>query len=295
MFLNIINDIINLTPKYTNDLKELNNYQRRFIDKSECIDLISPFVINKGKRLRSIIYFDNWDNNSKVSNDTKYQTMALIELMHFASIVHDDVVDNNNIRRNNDSFMKKYGRKSSILYGDYVLIKAINEFLKLHQNNDFIKNIFLKEVENTARGAILEQQLTIGSSFEDYLNVIHLKTASFFGLSAFLGKFLSTQDHEAAQESYNYGIQFGVIYQAQNDIDCYKYDDYLYSEDFVQNNITLPIVALSKTERKPQLFEQNQTRYNHIKNFIKSKSFQSSINNLFNEQITYFKARRKTP
>ncbi len=289
MFSYIISKILQQRNKYLHELREITKYQENFISESKYMSLLRPFIINKGKRLRSIIYFNNWENSSVVSNDIKYETIALIELMHFASIIHDDVVDNNNFRRSNDSFLKKYGKKDSILYGDYILIKSINRFLELHKENDVVKNMFLKETEATAYGALLEQKLSFDSDFSDYFKVISLKTAPFFGLSAFLGKFLSTENFKSAMKSYNFGIQFGILYQAQNDINGYSFENYLDSEDFVQKNITLPIIFLKDFENQnlENLFKPNINNYSYIKNFVNSDNFKILVEKRFKNQINY--------
>ena len=287
MFSYIISKLLQKKENYLHELQKITSHQENFISNSKYMSLLHPFIINKGKRLRSIIYFSNWKNSSNISEDIKYQTIALIELMHFASIIHDDVIDNNNFRRDNDSFLKKYGKKNSILYGDHILIKSINCFLELHKENDIVKNMFLKETEATSYGALLEQKLSFNSNFLDYLNVISLKTAPFFGLSAFLGKFLSTKDFEAAMKSYDIGIQFGIIYQAQNDINCYNSENYLDSEDFIQKNITLPIIFLKELKNKnlENLLKPNKENYSYIKNFINSDNFKNLANQYFKKQI----------
>ncbi len=287
MFSYIISKVLRQRDKYLNELQEITKYQENFISDSSYMSLLKPFVINKGKRLRSIIYFNNWENSLVVSDDIKYKTIALIELMHFASIIHDDVIDNNNFRRNNDSFLKKYGKKNSILYGDYILIKSINRFLELHEENIIVKNMFLKETEATAYGALLEQKLSFDSGFSDYFKVISLKTAPFFGLSAFLGRFLSTKDYKSALESYDLGIQFGILYQVQNDINGYSFENYLDSEDFIQKNVTLPIIFLKDFENLnlEKLFNPNIDNYSYIKNFVNSNDFRILVEKRFENQI----------
>ena len=289
MFSYIISKLLQKKEDHTYELQKITPQLENFISSSKYMSLLHPFIINKGKRLRGIIYFSNWENSSNVSEDIKYKTIALIELMHFASIMHDDVIDNNNFRRDTDSFLKKYGKKNSILYGDYILIKSINCFLELHKENDIVKNMFLKETEATSYGALLEQKLSFDSNFLDYLNVISLKTAPFFGLSAFLGKFLSTKDFEAAMKAYDIGIQFGIIYQAQNDINCYNFENYLDSEDFIQKNITLPIILLKELGDKnlENLFKPNKENYFYIKDFTKSDKFKKLVYQYFQKQIKY--------
>lgn len=287
MFSNIISKVLQLKELYVEELQEMTKYQENFISDSNIMSLLRPFVINKGKHLRSIFYFSNW-KESCINNDIKYETIALIELMHFASIIHDDVIDNNNFRRNNESFLKQYGKKNSILYGDFILIESIIRFLKLHKDNDIVKNMFLKETKSTAYGALLEQKLSFDSEFSDYFEVISLKTASFFGLSSFLGNFLSTKDYESSMKAYHIGVQFGIIYQAQNDINGYKYENYLNSEDFIQKNITLPVIALKelKYQSLESLFD-NAQNYSYIKSFINSSDFKNLVNQYFKEQMIY--------
>ena len=289
MFSHLINDILIKRGDFKEDLEKLEEKIKEFISENNEFAILAPFTLNRGKRIRSILYFLNWNNSSSIMKNKDYKTIALIELMHFASIIHDDVVDNNNNRRNSTSFMKKYGKKKSILFGDFILIKTVNEFIKLHSKNEFVKTLFLRECSATAYGAVLEQGLMGNSSFQAYLRVISLKTSPFFKLVCFLGKFLSTNDFKSAKKAALWGICFGILFQAQNDFDGYNFKNFQESEDFMEKNITFPIIILRDEFGYDisKFYESNQKNYTEIKSIINSNEFKMVSKKYFSKFLNY--------
>jgi octaprenyl-diphosphate synthase len=287
MFSETINSILERKRLLASDLETLEDYITNFILNNDSLKTLAPFVIGKGKRLRSILYFDLWKESKGVSNEIKYMTITLIEVIHFASILHDDVVDNNSFRRNEDSFMKKHGRKTSILLGDFTIILAINEFLKLHNNNPTVTNLFLRECSATAYGALLEQCLDLNSTFDRYVRIASLKTGSFFKLSCFLASYLSTENFSFAKRMSIIGLCIGIIFQAQNDIDCYRFKKFEDSEDYVQKNITLPIIILRDhfNFSLKKFYYQQQSNYDEIRTLIFSKKFENITKKLLNKYL----------
>jgi octaprenyl-diphosphate synthase len=289
VFSKLINNVLEKTSTFTEDIAVLNQYLFTFIEGNNSLQKLIPFVKNHGKYVRSVLYFDFWENSDFVEEEVKYKTVALIELLHFASMMHDDVVDDNCKRRSDDSFKKKYGNKESILLGDFVLAKTVNEFLALYENESLIKNLFLRECSATAYGAVLEQQLTYLSTFTDYLRVVTLKTSPLFKLCCFLGSYLPTKNFAFAKKAAIFGTCFGIIFQAQNDIDCYKFENFEDSEDYVQKNITLPTVILrDHFNCDISRFEQrNQAYYEEIRKMIFSNKFVLMVTEHLDKFINY--------
>ncbi|MDR0942195.1 MAG: polyprenyl synthetase family protein [Holosporales bacterium] len=287
MFSEIIDAILEKKRLFDYDLKTLEMHIANFISNDN-LKTTAPFILKKGKRLRATLYFNFWRGNNKISDEIKYKTIALIEIIHFASMLHDDVVDNNFMRREEASFMKKYGGKISIILGDFIIILAIKEFRKLHNDNPIVRNLFLRECSATAYGAFLEQQLNINSTFAQYVRSASLKTGSLFKLPCFLANYLSTGNFPSAKKIAIWGLCIGIIFQAQNDFNCYKFTRFEDSEDYVQKNITLPIIILRDYfDFDLKKFElQNQSNYDEIKDLIFSKKFKRIVESLLNKYLT---------
>ncbi|MDR0630606.1 MAG: polyprenyl synthetase family protein [Holosporales bacterium] len=285
MFSKIIGRFLSKREKFDKALSVSQGFLNAFILETRIKNLVSPFSMGAGKSLRSIIYFNSVDwNDKRQYSESIYKTAALIETVHFASILHDDVIDNNLIRRNTDSSLKVHGRKKSILIGDYLLIKIVSEFFKIHKDQ-LIRNMFLRECSATAYGALLEQSLTIDSSVEEYIRVISLKTAPLFKISAFLGAYLASNDFAKAKKNALFGVCFGILYQIQNDLDCYKHETFHKSEDYLEDNVTFPIIILKKyfNYNVFKSKDKKEGKYKMVQNIIKSFKFQTISKEILNK------------
>ena len=287
MFSKLINDVLSKRENFKAELLKLEETIDSFITGNEQFHILEPFVLNKGKRIRSILYFMNWAQEK--SSNVKYKTIALIEMIHFASIMHDDVIDNNFFRRNTASFMQKYGMGKSVILGDFLLVKAIDELLKLYSGNEMAKNFCLHECSATAYGAVLERGLCENSSFDECLRVTSLKTAPLFKLACFLGKFLSTGDFESAKHSAVFGLCFGTLFQIQNDLDSYGSEYFENSEDFTQKNITLPLIILRDHFEFDisKFYASNQNGYDEIRKLLHTERFQAITYQLLSKFIRF--------
>ena len=284
MFSELIGNILSKREEYSKDLKALEENLLDFLKTDNQFSILRPFVINKGKRIRSILYFLNWKSNALIN---KHKTIALIEMIHFASILHDDVVDENISRRSGFSFVKEYGKKKSILFGDFLLVKAIDELLRIHSQNEIVKNFCLRECSATAYGAVIEHLLNEKSSFQECLRVASLKTGSLFKLSCFLGRYLSTEDFETSKKTAICGLCFGTLFQFQNDIDSYKFESFKDSEDYMQKNITLPLIILRDNFKFDisKFHNSNQENYDEIRKLILSSEFSDVSKKLLSKLI----------
>ncbi len=285
MFSDVIDRVLSKQVEYSEDLRVLEDYIKEFLEINTRVPHLSPFEVHKGKRIRSILYFMNWKNPDSVSSEIKYKTIALIELIHFASILHDDVIDNNMTRRNASSFLSKYGYKNSIVFGDVLFINVIDGFLKLHNSNTLVKNFCLKACTSTAYGALLERHLTISSSFQECLKTSILKTSSLFELSCFLGEYLSSTDFQKAKISAIGGLCFGILFQFHNDVNDYSTTNFEESEDFMQKNITMPLLLLRDFFNfdLSKFNSTNQQTYDEIKKLMHTPEFRAYAFNILSK------------
>ncbi len=271
MFSNLVERVLSLHGKYESELKFIDLHISKLISQKKEISFIDKYVVKKGKRIRSLLAIHAANG---YCSEKFLQSLALIELIHAASLMHDDVVDNNYVRRNSDSFFKSYGAKKSILIGDFSIMIAIQSFLVIH-DDEYIKKLFLKTCKSTAYGAIKEQSLSWESSQNNCLDVVSLKTASFFLFVSFLAVSLYSNNFEKAKLVAIKGLCFGILFQIQNDLDSYTSTNFNESEDYVQKNITYPLMLLKNYFglSKTCFYETNPENYNKIRDMFNLVKF----------------------
>ena len=243
-------------------LEDIKLFQKEFEHaiKSEVrlINSISKFLIrNRGKNIRPILtLFSSRLCGEPTKNS--YRAAAMMEILHIATLVHDDVVDEATLRRGNPSINMIWKNKLSILMGDYLLSKALINMISL---KDFDA---LEKISNTAEklsaGEILqiEKSITRSMTEEVYFEMISQKTASLFATSCELGAITTTKSRKDRQATHAYGQNFGIAFQIKDDI-----FDLLGSEndtgkngngDIKKNMITLPLIFsknnMSKKENR---------------------------------------------
>jgi geranylgeranyl pyrophosphate synthase len=291
LFSKIIDCITDRRGEFAGDLAELERHLESFVLANGCSRILASFVLGKGKRIRAILFFSHFNNGHdcwSVDAGVKYKTISIVEAIHFASIMHDDVVDNGAFRRNGQSFFSTHGTKASILLGDLVVIRAIDEFLRLHATDRIVRSIFIRECRATAYGAALEQQITSSSTLQEYVRTAALKTGAFFKLSCFLGSYLGIGDFALAKRAAISGLCFGVVFQAQNDLDCYRFERFNDSEDYMQGSISFPIIVMRDHFGfdPTELATPNQDSYDKIRELVFSKEFKKTAQNSLNKYTT---------
>ena len=142
---------------------------------------------------------------------------------------------------------------------------------------------FIKSSTDTAYGAYLE----INNNYlEKYIKIARLKTGSLFKFSGISGCILSNASFNTVKQAANFGTLFGIIYQIQNDLDDYKYNNYNESEDYMQSNITFPIIILQKINKIDSLFNnKNQINFDKIKQLINTTEFKYMFFQVVNKYV----------
>lgn len=170
----------------------------------------------KGKRIRPILVFLTAKMLGEIQEET-YHTALCVEMLHTASLLHDDVVDGDELRRGRPSVNIQYNNRTAILAGDYILAKAIQVIA--HPKDQTI----MSEMLNTA-SAMSEEELCQcmnntpdDISQEQYLNLITHKTAMLFR-SCCAGAALSVgADRDTVQQIADFGLKLGILFQLRDD------------------------------------------------------------------------------
>lgn len=235
-----------------NDFKELFDCSLSHSDGllSQALDHIRQ---RAGKRMRPMLILLLAKCHGGITDVTQYAAVGL-ELLHTASLVHDDVVDESEERRGQASVNDVYGNKVAVLVGDYILSTALLNISYTH--NEVIVRYLAELGQRLSNGEILQLQNIHSKDFseEAYYQVIKQKTAALFEACAAMGALSGGAKEDEIEYAKQFGINLGVIFQIRDDI----FDYYDQSEigkptgnDMAEGKLTLPaLYALNSTHDK---------------------------------------------
>lgn len=231
---------------------------------------IKKFVIaSGGKRIRPILHLIFADMLGYQGKE-KWVVGSITELIHSASLLHDDVVDGAETRRGKKTVGKSYGNKTAILAGDFLLACGIDRLNQLNQ--PLIMSSFTDVIRDLAVSELLQMQWEKNPKItqEIYGKIIYGKTASVFGSATESAGILSGMNRKQALPIRNFGIEMGNIFQKRDDLLDYFSDSKSSGKDFLKdfNNqlYTYPILILrdfaSTSEKKslPNIIQSSDSR-----------------------------------
>ena len=204
-----------------------------------------------GKRMRPMLILLIAKNYGGITSVTQHSAVGL-ELLHTASLVHDDVVDESKERRGQASVNAEYNNKVAVLVGDYVLSTALLN-VALTNNTHIVQS--LAELGRTlSNGEILQLSNIQNSEFSEevYYEVIKMKTAALFEACCEIGAMSANATEEDLEKAKSFGRNLGIIFQIRDDIFDY-YDSKEIGKptgnDMAEGKLTLPVLyALNSTE-----------------------------------------------
>lgn len=228
--------------------EELAVFEKRFREavKSQVplLDRIMRFIVNrKGKQMRPMFVLLSAKLCGPVTDST-YRAASLVELLHTASLVHDDVVDESLERRNFFSTYALWKSKLSVLIGDYLLAKGM--LLSL-DNNDFrILQIMSMAVRQMSEGELLQMEKSRNLNIDEstYYEIIKGKTASLLASACCAGAFSATGDEAIAEKMRLFGEKVGLAFQIKDDLFDYGTGPIgkPTGNDIKEKKLTLPLI-----------------------------------------------------
>lgn len=186
------------------------------------------------------------------TTDDTIKYAAAVELLHNATLLHDDVADNSPVRRGVPTVMSILGGRASVLLGDYWLVKGMENILASRNSSDKVIRIFASTLTDLAEGELLQlQKAETGDTLEkDYYRIIYDKTASLFVASAAAGAISVSATEEKMSAARTYAKCLGVAFQIRDDIFDYEENAEIGKPvglDLKEKKITLPLLgALAK-------------------------------------------------
>lgn len=251
---------------------ELESFQSIFKDsmrsKVGLVDLVARYIIRqKGKKIRPLLVL----LSSKLAggiNERSYRGAVLVELLHTATLIHDDVVDNADKRRGLWSINKVFKNKVAVLMGDYLLSRGLMIAVD-GKDFDFL-GVITNAVKRMSEGELLQIQKTrkLDIDEETYFQVISDKTASLIETCCTIGAMSATQNNNFIDALRKYGHALGMSFQIRDDILDYEGTSSITGKpvggDIREKKITLPLIyALNKVSKQEA---------NSIRKLLRSKN-----------------------
>ncbi|WP_129020568.1 MULTISPECIES: polyprenyl synthetase family protein [Edaphocola] len=249
--------------------EELKIFEEHFAQSMKSgkglLDRIMSFIIKrKGKQMRPMFVF----LAAKVAGGTDERTFraaSLIELLHTATLVHDDVVDEANMRRGFFSINALWKNKVAVLVGDYLLSKGL--LLSVEHGDYPILKIVSKAVKEMSEGELLQIEKTRKLDIKEdiYFEIIRSKTASLLAAACSAGAWSVTENEAEAEKMRQFGEKLGISFQIKDDLFDYGHDNIGKPTgiDIREKKMTLPLIytlqtAEETTRRKIIYIVKNQ-------------------------------------
>jgi len=237
--------------------EELRIFETKFKEAARSnvpmLDRIMRYVVKrKGKQLRPMFVFLSAKLCGTV-NESTYRAASIVELLHTATLVHDDIVDDSLERRGFFSVYALWKNKVSVLVGDYLLAKGM--LLSL-DNNDFrVLQILSDAVKKMSEGELaqLEKSRSLNLDEPLYFEIIRNKTASLLSSACAAGAWSSSEDEELMNRMKAFGEKVGIAFQIKDDLFDYASDNVgkPTGNDIKEKKLTLPLIyTLNNTDKK---------------------------------------------
>lgn len=236
--------------------KAMDEFEVRFSTSMKgdvpMLETITRYILKrKGKQLRPMFVFLSAGMNGGI-NDSTYRAATLIELLHTATLVHDDVVDDSNQRRGFFSLNAIWKNKIAVLVGDFLLSKGL--LLSVENNDHGLLKIVSDAVRVMSEGELLqiEKARRLDISEEVYFEIIRRKTASLIASCCACGAASTGCSQEQTEKMYRIGESIGIAFQIKDDLFDYGPDGVIGKPtgiDIKESKMTLPLIhALSEAE-----------------------------------------------
>ncbi|SEL66363.1 polyprenyl synthetase family protein [Parapedobacter koreensis] len=218
------------------------------------LDRITHYIVKrKGKQMRPMFVFFSAGLCGTI-NDATHRGAALVELLHTATLVHDDVVDNANVRRGFFSVNALWKNKIAVLVGDFLLAKGLSLSIR---NSDFnLLEVVTHAVEQMSEGELLQIEKARRMDIEEpvYFEVIRQKTASLIASCCACGAASGGADAATINQMHLFGEKVGIAFQIKDDLFDFGIDDVgkPLGNDIKEKKITLPLIYALKQVGKSE-------------------------------------------
>lgn len=228
-------------------------FKKSMVSQVPLLDRITYYIVkSKGKQLRPVFVFLCAKMHGEI-NDSSFNAASFIEIVHTASLVHDDVVDDSSIRRGFFSINAIWKNKIAVLVGDYLLAKGM---LLAVDNEEFtLLKIMSGAMKKISEGELLQVEKARKLDIDEavYFNIIEQKTAALISAACASGTASVLEDKDAIERMAMFGTKIGIAFQIKDDLMDYGDADIGKPRaiDIKEKKMTLPIIyTLKHADRK---------------------------------------------
>jgi len=277
---------------------ELEEFEKKFKNSMKSnvplLDIITRYIIKrKGKQMRPMFVFLSAKSMGEIKDST-YIAASLIELLHTATLVHDDVVDDSNERRGFFSINALWKNKVAVLVGDFLLSKGL--LLALDNNEFGLLKIVSEATREMSEGELLqiEKARKLDISEDIYFEIIRKKTASLIASCCASGAASSGADDNLVQKMKLFGENVGIAFQIKDDLFDYESSNKTGKPngiDIKEQKMTLPLIYLLNNTS----YIEKRKIINIVKNHNNNPEKVSKVINMVNESggIDYARGKMK--
>lgn len=255
-----LNEIVKPIYKWVQDFE--NAFISSMRSDVHLINAIANYILeHKGKRLRPILVFLSADLCDRPNEKTLHSAI-LVELLHTATLIHDDVVDGSEMRRGSPSVNSIWKNKTAVLMGDFLFSLSLQRMIELGDMEAL--QLLSSVTQRMSKGELIqiEKSRIDGMNEEVYFQMIRDKTASLFSSSCELGAITTTGSPEHRKLLREYGENIGIAFQIKDDLFDFTGREKLIGKpigrDIKENIITLPLIysfANSSGGRAMEIFK----------------------------------------
>ena len=245
-----------MAPIFNEMVQFDEHFKETMRSKVPLLDKVTQYIVKrKGKQMRPMFVFLTAKMLGKIGEKT-YDAASLVELLHTATLVHDDVVDDANERRGYFSVNALWKNKIAVLVGDYMLSRIL--LLSLEKENTELLKIVARSVREMSEGELLQIEKTrrLDITEDIYFEIIKKKTASLIATCCEAGA-ISVGENDWAETMFSFGELVGITFQIKDDIFDYGSSDKIGKPtgiDIREQKMTLPFIYAinnaSKADRK---------------------------------------------
>jgi octaprenyl-diphosphate synthase len=233
------------------DLVELE-FERQASSNVQVINYLGDYLrASGGKRVRpALLVLANYAVGENGAGESSIRLATVMEMLHTATLVHDDIIDNADLRRSRPSVNAKFGNQAAVLMGDWLYMSAFETALK--ERSLEILDILTRLTRKMTEGELIQLTM-IGNpaiTRDQYFDILRRKTAYLFSGCCEIGAILGGATHEQQAALRDYGMNLGIAFQLADDVLDFIADERALGKaagaDLLEGKITLPLIVLQE-------------------------------------------------
>ena len=229
-------------------------YERQADSNIQVISYLGDYLrASGGKRVRpALLVLSAYAAGGNGKSDSAIRLATVMEMLHTATLVHDDIIDNAGLRRNRESVNARFGNQTAVLMGDWLYMSAFESSLK--ERSLEILDILTRLTRKMTEGELIQLTMLGNAdiSEDEYFDILRRKTAYLFSGCCEIGAILGGVGPQEQRALRDYGMDLGIAFQLADDLLDFTADESVLGKasgaDLLEGKITLPLLLLQKAE-----------------------------------------------